>query len=130
MTYAYVLTWRVRTRARALKYLGSRCVSCGVTEGLEFDHVDPATKSIEISQAIVRTWSWKRIKDELDKCQLLCRPCHIEKGTISCDGQIVPHGGGASGKKNCPCGPCKARKAEYMHTYGHPVRQRPDSSVG
>lgn len=122
MAYADVLAWKIRTKARALEYLGGRCRGCGTQDSLDFDHVDPATKVIEISMAIARTWSWARLKEELDKCQLLCRPCHIEKSAANNDGRIVSHGGGRSGKKNCPCGPCKSRKADYMRAYGHPAR--------
>ncbi len=35
----------------------------------------------------------------------------------------VEHGGGLSGKKNCPCTPCKDRKAAYMQTYKRPSRK-------
>lgn len=101
-----------RKRERAKVYLGGKCVRCGATEDLQFDHIDPATKSFTITAHLNRRWEVLVV--ELDKCQLLCRPHHLEK-TVAESG--VEHGGGASGKKNCPCAPCKARKAEYMATY-------------
>lgn len=109
-----MLAWKQRTRQRAVDHLGGRCVVCGSTEGLEFDHVDPATKVLAISVAIGRCWSWVRLLVELDKCQLLCTGCHLNKTRGE---RSVDHGGGASGKRNCPCGPCKARKREYMKQY-------------
>lgn len=102
-------------RAKAIIQLGGKCVQCGSTENLEFDHVnrDPDPRSRR-GRGTMWTFSEKRLQAELEKCQLLCHDCHHEKtmGEIS-----VPHGGGLSGKKNCPCVPCKQRKAEYMANY-------------
>ena len=50
---------------------------CGVTDGLEFDHVNPETKVRKISEAT--NWSMARFLSEVDKCQLLCREHHIVK---------------------------------------------------
>ena len=119
----YVATWRAKTKAWALAYLGGSCVSCGTDERLDFDHVDPRTKVSEISVAIAACWSRQRLLVELDKCQLLCRPCHIDKSAANLDGRIVAHGGGASGKKNCKCIPCKTRKAAYMAGYKRRKKQ-------
>lgn len=106
-----------KRRQRARDYLGGVCASCESTDGLEFDHIDPSTKQEHVSEAIARHWSWARLVPELDKCQLLCRPCHIQKSVDNLDGRIVAHGGGMSGKKNCPCVPCKSRKSEYNRNY-------------
>ncbi len=102
-----------RVRLRAL--LGGVCVRCGTTDDLEFDHIDPATKSFAIGVSIHRRWS--DLVAEVAKCQLLCGPCHRAKTAESGDDGAVPHGGGMSGKKNCPCELCKARMAEYMRSY-------------
>lgn len=60
-----------------LEYLGGECVQCGSKENLEFDHIDPKTKSFSIT----RKWNrrWEVLKLELDKCQLLCKDCHLTK---------------------------------------------------
>lgn len=58
---------------------GGRCVVCGSIERLEFDHVDPTTKLFDIAGGLLR--KMETILDELDKCQLLCRECHIEKSS-------------------------------------------------
>lgn len=108
---------RQKYRTRAIAHLGGRCARCESTEGLEFDHVDRTTRVMDISAAIMAGWSWARLLEELAKCQLLCRPHHVEKSLEVGDMLSVEHGGGASGKKNCPCGPCKSRKAEYMRNY-------------
>jgi 5-methylcytosine-specific restriction endonuclease McrA len=64
-----------------IEYLGGQCVSCGSTERLEFDHIDPSTKSYNIG----KMWSLSQAKlvSELDKCQLLCYDCHRVK-TYGC----------------------------------------------
>lgn len=41
---------------------------------LEFDHVDPATKRKNVCD--LSYCSWRVIKTEVDKCRVLCKPCH------------------------------------------------------
>ncbi|MNT97520.1 hypothetical protein D3C72_2398630 [compost metagenome] len=43
---------------------------------LEFHHRDPAQKDFTFSQ--VKLKNFKHVKDELDKCDLLCANCHRE----------------------------------------------------
>jgi hypothetical protein len=43
-------------RARLIEMLGSKCVRCGVTERLEFDHVDPETKRFVVCSNLSRPW--------------------------------------------------------------------------
>lgn len=75
----YKSEWRKRTRSWALNTLGGRCSVCGGVEELEFDHIDPSTKEIEISVAIRDGWGKSRLGAELKKCQLLCKSHHLEK---------------------------------------------------
>lgn len=99
-------------RAHAIALLGGRCVVCGQTDGLEIDHINPADKTMELAKA----WSTssQRYYGEVAKCQLLCRRHHHAKSAAE---RGVPHGGGLSGKRNCPCQPCRTRKAEYNRHY-------------
>lgn len=69
---------RIWIRERRLKYLkGKKCVKCGEKnrKKLEIDHIDWRAKVTH------RVWSWaeKRLKEELAKCQILCRVCHKAK---------------------------------------------------
>jgi AraC-like DNA-binding protein len=64
-------------KKRALDLLGGKCVKCGSTEYLEFDHIDPSMKTFHIGSQI--TGSWEETEKELKKCQLLCRRCHHKK---------------------------------------------------
>jgi hypothetical protein len=68
--------WTKR-RAAAVEFLGGECKGCGWKEELDFDHIDPATKVMAIARASSRseTFFWTEVK----KCQLLCKPCHLEK---------------------------------------------------
>lgn len=72
---------------RALDYKGGKCMICNYSRcsrALEFHHIDPKTKLFGISyNGVYRTW--EEIKNELDKCALLCANCHreIEDGLIT-----------------------------------------------
>ena len=68
---------RIERRGVAKYILGGKCVSCGSKKRLEFDHIDPATKLFNISECHAK--SWESFMDEVGKCQLLCRWCHVEK---------------------------------------------------
>jgi hypothetical protein len=58
--------------------LGGKCVRCGSIENLEFDHIIKETKSFTIASSLTR-FNIEKLILEVDKCQLLCRPCHITK---------------------------------------------------
>lgn len=74
----YMAKRYVSRRTRWIEVMGGVCVSCGDDESLEFDHIDPTTKTYQIAK-ILNTGSEKKVSDEMAKCQLLCNPCHKEK---------------------------------------------------
>lgn len=55
------------------------CQDCGITNilVLTFDHRDPKSKQFDICNAILQGKSWKRIKEEIDKCDIVCANCHL-----------------------------------------------------
>jgi len=57
--------------------LGHPCVDCGATDvaSLEFDHVDPATKEMEIAR-LIRRRNWAAVQLEIAKCVVRCANCH------------------------------------------------------
>lgn len=68
-----------KAKEKAVEYKGGACKLCGYKRciaSLDFHHRDPSTKKFGISQSKGR--SWDKIKEELDKCDLLCANCHRE----------------------------------------------------
>lgn len=97
-----------------LGILGRECVKCGSTSDIEFDHIDPSTKSFKVMQK----WNFPMevLIPEIAKCQPLCSKCHKEK-TAKDNG--VGHGEGLTGKRNCYCDLCRAKKNEYSRNKGY-----------
>jgi len=53
------------------------CACCGYRKhpsALDFDHLDPSIKTMAVSRMIAL--DFKRLKDEITKCQVLCANCH------------------------------------------------------
>ncbi len=99
-------------REWVIERLGGICAKCGGADDLEIDHVDRLGKLFEVSRmAYKRRLDDEELLVEIAKCQLLCRVCYKEKSDSETS---VGHGGGLSGKRNCKCDPCKAKKSEYM----------------
>jgi len=71
---------RKKVKAMNVEYKGGKCKICGYKksiEALEFHHIDESKKRFGISgQGLTR--SWDSIKQEADKCILLCANCHRE----------------------------------------------------
>jgi len=65
---------RRKKRQQLVEHLGGKCIGCGVTEDLQFDHINRADKLYTIGKII--DWDLSRILPEVEKCQLLCKECH------------------------------------------------------
>jgi 5-methylcytosine-specific restriction endonuclease McrA len=65
---------RAKKKQQAIDYLGGKCVGCGTTHNLQFDHIDRSLKEFNITKRI--DLGFEKIKPELDKCRLLCKSCH------------------------------------------------------
>lgn len=57
-----------------LELLGGECKHCGITQKLQFDHINPASKIFDVSQRL--DWKIDILLPEAQKCQLLCAHCH------------------------------------------------------
>ena len=64
-------------KSLAIEKLGGKCVRCGTTDNLEFDHIDETTKFANMSD--IFRMRQELIDAELAKCQLLCHDCHMQK---------------------------------------------------
>ncbi len=71
---------RRKLKGLAIQYKGGKCMFCGYLRcsgALDFHHLDESEKSFGLSVRGL-TRSWEKIKDELDKCVLVCANCHRE----------------------------------------------------
>lgn len=101
------------------KLLESHCNKCGSTEDLQFDHIDPKTKSFTISKLM--NYSKEKVLEELRKCQLLCKSCHLHKSQEEGSLSKKPHNKGkwkhgtttSYMAKGCRCKVCKDFYSEY-----------------
>jgi 5-methylcytosine-specific restriction endonuclease McrA len=72
-------------RRTLIEWAGGACALCGYDRcvvSLHFHHVDPATKSIEMTMASGKSLATRRA--EAQKCVLLCANCHgeVEAGLV------------------------------------------------
>jgi predicted HNH restriction endonuclease len=70
---------RRELRKQAVNYAGGKCILCNYNKclhALEFHHKDPTQKDFGISNGNCN--SWNRMRNEIDKCILVCANCHRE----------------------------------------------------
>ena len=106
------LKYYYRQKELAIEYLGGVCTKCGTTEHLEFDHIDSNSKAFTICKRL-SNMSLRGMKEELDKCQLLCHEHHVEKHSVA-----ISHGTVSTYKKyKCRCTLCVAAKTKDTNEY-------------
>lgn len=69
-----------KLKKQMVEYKGNKCERCGYHKyigALEFHHIDPSVKDFNPSSLKRYTFD-EKIKNELDKCILLCANCHRE----------------------------------------------------
>ena len=70
-----------KIKRQCIEYKGGSCSNCNFNAydgALEFHHIDPSKKDMEISK-IARKKFTEQVRIELDKCLLLCSNCHRMK---------------------------------------------------
>jgi len=70
---------RKKIKLMAVAYKGGKCERCGYdkcVDALDFHH--KGGKDFSISDKGY-TRSWEKVKEEIDKCELLCANCHREE---------------------------------------------------
>ena len=96
------LSYYYKKKKQIIDYMGGCCVICNSKENLEFDHIDRKTTSFRITERI--SYAFKKIKSELDKCQLLCYSCHRKKTSKEVEAK---HGTDSRYRHHkCRCRPC------------------------
>lgn len=69
-----------KVKALLVEYKGGKCEECGYSKclsALQFHHKNSTTKSFGIAEKMYSK-SLELLKQEVDKCELLCSNCHFE----------------------------------------------------
>jgi len=77
--YVRVKNYRIFLKEKSIEYKGGCCERCGYNKcntALEFHHLNPNKKDFTIGSYTVL--GWERVKEELDKCIMVCANCHRE----------------------------------------------------
>lgn len=77
----YVDRKRKDLKRDAVNYKGGKCEYCGYIghpSVYDFHHKNPLEKDFGISHSGY-TRSWDKVREEIDKCLLLCANCHREE---------------------------------------------------
>jgi len=86
--YAAQARHRQRNKDNLSAYLSDKnCTDCGISDSrvLEFDHISD-NKFKDISRMTGgSTYSWKRILEEISKCEIRCCNCHRIRTLIQFD---------------------------------------------
>ena len=75
----YFAKKREEVKRKIVELKGGKCLLCGYNKclaALEFHHRNPDEKDFIIAKAFF--FNINKLKDELDKCDLLCCRCHVE----------------------------------------------------
>lgn len=68
-------------KEKCVEYKGGKCEICGYNKcisALEFHHINPNEKDFQMSKYKRYVFN-EKVKEELDKCVLLCANCHREE---------------------------------------------------
>lgn len=71
--------YRRQAKLSEFKLSMDGCKNCGYNKhprALQFHHINPENKTMRVSRMIQNSFSWERILNEIDKCELLCANCH------------------------------------------------------
>lgn len=77
--YLKVKSHRQLMKEKAVEYKGGKCEKCGYDKCIwvfDFHHLDSKEKDFGISSYSILAWD--KVKEELDKCIMLCANCHRE----------------------------------------------------
>lgn len=78
LSASYKSIHRKKAKVAELK-INKGCKNCAFNDhpmGLIFHHKNPNEKIMSVSNMVSDGYSWQKICDEIDKCEILCRNCH------------------------------------------------------
>lgn len=70
---------RSKRHIQMLEFLATKvCKDCNTpdTRVLEFDHLPEYEKTMDVGRMLCSGWSWKRVLQEIAKCDIVCANCH------------------------------------------------------
>lgn len=106
----YMLQRYHARRQQGIEQLGGKCLKCAATENLHFHHRNPKEKSFTVGSG--GSFSEERWQQELAKCDLLCRDCHIvEHKPAHVHGDVRRYWQG------CKCAECRAANTAHSRRY-------------
>lgn len=73
--------YRHKRIRECIELKGGKCEECGYckcSRALCFHHINPEEKTFELNSRTILSYSWEIIKEEINKCKLLCSNCHME----------------------------------------------------
>lgn len=67
-----------------------KCAKCGEDNPatLDFHHLDPSEKELNIGSVISKGWGKDRILKEVEKCVVLCANCHRKEHCVNKDSKF------------------------------------------
>lgn len=104
------------------KYKGGvKCNKCGYNKNisaLSFHHIKPKNKKFKISLRECFAYSIKKLKEEADKCEVLCINCHINLHSKAHKQNIIPYINESYRKhKQDRCDVCNEKIKEFKKKY-------------
>lgn len=72
-------------RLKLTEYMKDKsCSICGESHRacLQFHHIDDKQKEFTVADAVRGAISWKKILNEINKCDILCANCHAKETAI------------------------------------------------
>jgi hypothetical protein len=79
LSHMYTKRRRYLRKKKLVLENGGKCIKCNYDNNISnlcFHHRDPTKKSFEINGHSIASKPWDKIKEEANKCDLLCFHCH------------------------------------------------------
>ena len=127
----YTQRYRLAKKQQAIELLGSKCINCGSTERLEFDHIKMDREDDKhIVTRMIYSNKWSDVLEELKKCQLLCKSCHIKKSNSERGHTgLQRHGILGTYTSGCRCKQCSDCHKSYMREWRRKNKLKQAESV-